>query len=178
MSQSDHAGPATDRRNFLRCSACGLVGLAALALPACGGEAGSPTDPVKSIPRDTTTGTPRDTSTTGNKGQKFEIVGNQVRVFLSNVPELATPPAAFLINQAQVLVVCTGPRTYAALSAVCTHQGCTVDGFSAGRLVCGCHGSTFDLSGAVVVGPATSPLPNFTTSFDSSKNELVINKTG
>lgn len=178
MSQSqDNSAPATDRRNFLRCSACGLVGLAALAIPGCGGEAGSPTDPVKSIPKDTTTGVPRDTTSTGNK-QKFEVVGNQVRVFLANVPELATAPAAFLINQVQLLVVCTGPQTYGALSAICTHEGCTIDGFSAGRLVCGCHGSAFDLGGAVLVGPATSALPKFTTIFDSAKNQLLINKSG
>jgi Rieske Fe-S protein len=180
MSEQD-AAVSRDRRSFIRCSACGFVGLAALAIPGCagGGEAGSPTDPVKTIPRDTTT-TRTDTSTTttgGTKGVKFEIVGSEVRVFLSRVPELATSPSAFIIEQAQMIILRTGAQIYSALSAVCTHEGCTVNGLTDNRLVCPCHGSTYDFSGTVVVGPATSPLAKFNTSFDSAKNELVIQKT-
>jgi len=50
-----------------------------------------------------------------------------------------------------------------ALSAICTHAGCQVSyqpGASGGQLVCPCHGSVFDAtSGAVIQGPALTPLP-------------------
>src|SRR4051812_33082070 len=48
--------------------------------------------------------------------------------------------------------------TITAVSAICTHQGCTVapDGE---ELKCPCHGSVFDLTGVNVSGPAPSPLP-------------------
>jgi Rieske Fe-S protein len=49
-----------------------------------------------------------------------------------------------------------------AHSAICTHQGCQV-GNSGKQLACPCHGSVFDAkSGAVVSGPAGSPLQAFT----------------
>jgi Rieske Fe-S protein len=45
-----------------------------------------------------------------------------------------------------------------AVSAVCTHQGCTVNA-GTGKLSCPCHGSVFGLDGAVQNGPASTPLP-------------------
>jgi Rieske Fe-S protein len=46
-----------------------------------------------------------------------------------------------------------------AFSAVCTHQGCTVEA-TGGAVACPCHGSRFAAdSGAVRQGPAARPLP-------------------
>ncbi|MGC0142277.1 ubiquinol-cytochrome c reductase iron-sulfur subunit [Pseudactinotalea sp. Z1732] len=59
---------------------------------------------------------------------------------------------------ATVLLTRTDEADVVALSAVCTHQGCTVDvEEEEGR--CPCHGSRFDLrSGEVTAGPAKEPL--------------------
>jgi Rieske Fe-S protein len=59
-------------------------------------------------------------------------------------------------------VVVTQPTAgdYKAFSAICTHQGCTVNGVSNGVITCPCHGSTFDIAtGEVKQGPATQALP-------------------
>lgn len=50
--------------------------------------------------------------------------------------------------------------TVHGFSAVCTHQGCTVDSVADGAIGCPCHGSRFNAdTGAVLAGPATRPLP-------------------
>jgi thiosulfate dehydrogenase [quinone] large subunit len=61
-----------------------------------------------------------------------------------------------------VFVMQPEPGKYVAFSAVCTHAGCTVLPPKDGKLTCPCHGSCFDAnSGAVLIGPATRPLPRY-----------------
>jgi Rieske Fe-S protein len=53
------------------------------------------------------------------------------------------------------------------VSAICTHEGCTVQG-SGGALSCPCHGSGFNaVTGAVTRGPADSPLQKYVASEDA-----------
>ena len=48
---------------------------------------------------------------------------------------------------------------FRAFSAVCPHQGCEVSNIVEGDIVCGCHGSRFNLAdGALKKGPATRGL--------------------
>jgi Rieske Fe-S protein len=59
-------------------------------------------------------------------------------------------------------IVITQPKSgeFHGFSAVCTHAGCTVGSVSGGTINCPCHGSKFNITtGAVVNGPAPSPLP-------------------
>ena len=51
-----------------------------------------------------------------------------------------------------------------AMSARCTHAGCVVVWKSeAQHLACPCHNSQFDLTGKMLGGPATKPLPQWKT---------------
>jgi 3-phenylpropionate/trans-cinnamate dioxygenase ferredoxin subunit len=76
------------------------------------------------------------------------------------LPEGAVGGAS--VGGVEVVVVNANGR-YHCLGGVCTHAGCSLafDGELVGdALVCGCHGSAFDLAtGAVVRPPAQQPLP-------------------
>lgn len=56
------------------------------------------------------------------------------------------------------------PTGFLALSHQCTHQRCTVDYLAErGVIFCPCHGAQFDLTGAVLTGPASRSLDRFPT---------------
>jgi Rieske Fe-S protein len=75
---------------------------------------------------------------------------------------------------APVVVVRQAAGEFVALSTVCTHQGCIVDDPSSGVMLCPCHGSEFNLQGAVLRGPAQAPLARFTVTLDAATNTLTI----
>jgi thiosulfate dehydrogenase [quinone] large subunit len=75
---------------------------------------------------------------------------------------------------APVVVVRQSASEFLALSTVCTHQGCLLDSPSNGIMFCPCHGSEFNLQGAVVRGPAQSSLARFSVSFDATTDKLTI----
>ena len=65
-----------------------------------------------------------------------------------------------IYTAAKVVVTQPASGQYKAFSAVCTHVGCLVNKVANGTIDCPCHGSEFRITtGAVVTGPAPSPLP-------------------
>ncbi len=77
-------------------------------------------------------------------------------VALSAVPVGGAASATF--DGQPILVTQAKAGTIVGLSAICTHQGCTVLPHG-DRLLCPCHGSVYALDGSNVSGPAPSPLP-------------------
>ncbi|MCA1713266.1 MAG: Rieske (2Fe-2S) protein [Actinobacteria bacterium] len=68
------------------------------------------------------------------------------------------PVGSSVAARGRVIVTRTSETEAVAFSAICTHQGCTVEPDST-SLGCPCHGSTYDpKTGAVLTGPARRPL--------------------
>jgi Rieske Fe-S protein len=68
-------------------------------------------------------------------------------------------------------IVIKTPEQTKVLSRICTHLGCKLEAGQNGELHCPCHGSRFDYSGAVLEGPAETPLPRYR--FDGKANAYV-----
>ncbi len=74
----------------------------------------------------------------------------------------------------QVVVTQPTQGTFAAFSAVCTHQGCTVDTVADGTINCPCHGSKFKVAdGSVANGPASAPLAKKTVTVTGGQITLA-----
>ncbi len=73
-----------------------------------------------------------------------------------------------------VIVVRASAGIFDALSATCTHAGCTVGYDSrSGNILCPCHGGTYNVStGSVISGPPPSPLTKYTATL--SGNILTV----
>lgn len=68
-----------------------------------------------------------------------------------------------------VMVIRTSETAVVALSAICTHAGCSMNfDSSQNLLVCPCHGSQFNESGNVVTGPARRPVKVYSATLASN----------
>jgi Rieske Fe-S protein len=130
LDTAGSGGVAADRRTVLIGAAVAAGGL---TLAACGSsDSGSGSD-----------------GSGGSDGGETELA------LLRDIPD----GSALVVSSASgpVVLVREG-STVSGLSAVCTHQGCTVS-VSDAELPCPCHGSVFALDGSVLRAPATTPLP-------------------
>ena len=90
------------------------------------------------------------------------------------------PPSALPLDRATFLperriFVLNREEGLAAVSAVCTHLGCTIRHIEGEGFVCPCHGSRFGLDGRVIEGPAPRPLAWYGLSL-SRRGEVVVDE--
>lgn len=93
------------------------------------------------------------------------MCGGDLCFKLSENSELAAVGGIMFFSGAgkKLLVQRISETEILTLSAICTHDGCTVDFNGVDRFTCPCHGSSFDTAGSVLFGPAQRPLDEFPT---------------
>ncbi len=98
------------------------------------------------------------------------------KVIVGRVEDLSLNSAKIIrLNERPVMLIKTNSGQIKALSARCTHLGCTVKFKEEGSyLLCNCHGSRFDLNGKNVRGPASTPLRPYKVSLEEDKIALTV----
>jgi Rieske Fe-S protein len=147
---SDRESTGLDRRTLLRgVAVTGALGASGALVAGCGGGGQSPSS------GDSGSGSAASSSELGSTSQ-IPVGGGKV------------------FAEQQVVVTQPSKGTFEAFSAVCTHQGCTVNEVSGGQIICPCHGSLFSIKdGSVVGGPAPSPLPKENLAVKGGQIELT-----
>jgi cytochrome b6-f complex iron-sulfur subunit len=95
-----------------------------------------------------------------------QLTGSTVRVSAAGSP-LANVDGAVLVESIAgvFLIARTSANTFTAIDAVCTHEGCTINGADGATYVCPCHGSRYNRNGQVQAGPARASLRQYPTTF-------------
>jgi len=93
-------------------------------------------------------------------------------------PELLQPNSTIFNEEYKVFVVRNDQGQFYAISAVCTHLGCTVNwrpvpdpNFPEGVISCPCHGSIYNKFGTVLSGPAPRSLDRYDIKL---KNNILV----
>jgi Rieske Fe-S protein len=167
-TQPEHA--AASRRALLLCGGLACAGGAGALLTACStaavpydaneeGQAPGPqlaAAPASSAPAATASAAkpPGDAAKPGGAAKK--AAGGSVLGQTADIPV----GGGMIFTAAKVVVTQPSKGVFKAFSAVCTHVGCLCNQVADGTINCPCHGSKFTITdGAVVAGPAPSPLP-------------------
>lgn len=136
-----------------------VLGFAGMAVMTAGGYLGGHLSLNKGVGPDQTVFDPGPTDWT-------------VAADASGLPE--GRPTRVVVEDTPVLLLREGEQIF-AIHDRCSHRGCSLsEGSVEGtEIVCGCHGSRFDLrNGAVLGGPATSAQPSFQVRVENGRVEV------
>lgn len=121
--------------------------------------ASTPSAQPSATPTPSKSATPVPTETTGALtfvAKSSAVAEGEIKILDVKPTNGSTFPVSVTRVKGSVIVV----------SAICTHEGCQVEG-SGSALACPCHGSRFNaVTGAVTAGPANSALRKFVASED------------
>ena len=110
------------------------------------------------------------------------IIAGVVKISIEDFPALMEPGGG-LVGTVEgmkdpVAITHETEGTFMAMPAMCTHMTCVLRWNRLNStLDCPCHGSSFELDGTVLNGPATRSLTRYETRFDAVAKTLDIKLT-
>jgi len=104
----------------------------------------------------------------GNTGTNKQV-DFTINITASPYTSLNTAGGFFVDSVNSIIIARTLKNEFIAVSSVCTHQGVNVEfQANANRFYCTAHGSAFDATGSVTIGPATAALKQYKTTLTGS----------
>jgi cytochrome b6-f complex iron-sulfur subunit len=161
MSLVTMSQPKLERRSLLKVLCASTGALCSGALGACGSE-----------PATGGTGTPVYVNLPA-------VVSGTVTLALDDYPQLKKDGGG-MVGRATgmddpLAVVRIDEATYMAMPGICTHMACPLKFNSLNAtLDCVCHGSSFELDGTVINGPATKALTSYETKLEGNSLRIRI----
>jgi cytochrome b6-f complex iron-sulfur subunit len=107
------------------------------------------------------------------------VANKQIAIPFSDFPDLMKLGGS-LVGRASgypnpIVIAQVNQGMFVALDAICTHMNCTVSYNALNvELDCPCHGSTYEVDGRVIGGPAPLPLTSFTASSDGTRVTVTL----
>ena len=142
-------GTQVSRREFLTCAVVGTAGATLGGLLGCAAALTYPATVV-------------DGQISLSRSELEQLAGVN-RPVVVKAPDLPDP----------VILIPVDAKTFRVVSAKCTHLGCHVRP-AKNFLVCPCHGSTFNLGGEVVRGPASSALTTYPVEINGDEIKIIL----
>jgi cytochrome b6-f complex iron-sulfur subunit len=180
--------PVLDRRTLLQGAAAAMIA-SLTGCTAATSDDGDPTHPADANPSGSSgggsgggSGTIDAGTTPTPLGPGLERCGTQLCLPLKDAANAALRNVegarVFDVDGRKLIVVRITSTTFVTLSAICTHEGCTVRySTTADDLECPCHGARFATDGAVKLGPATSPLKKYATTYDAATDTVTVTQS-
>jgi cytochrome b6-f complex iron-sulfur subunit len=151
------ARPELDRRDLLRVI-CGSAG-ALCGATACGVDSLVGKEQLAQLPA---------------------VVAGRISIPLAEFPVLREVGGGLVgqapgMNGEPLAIARESDTRFVAMRALCTHMTCTLRYNQLNvTLDCPCHGSSFEIDGRVITGPAVRPLTMLATEFDGQTETLGI----
>lgn len=181
MSESHPTAVAeatTTRRTVLR--SAGLVALAgagASALVACSSDAetASPSTgtSASASAAESPSASASESASSSSSASASESASSAPSVAGTSIAKSEVTEGGGVLVADKYVVTQPSAGEFKAFTAICTHQGCVVQGVQDKEIVCACHNSHFSISdGSVISGPAQSALAS--VDLTESGSDLVI----
>ncbi|MEV5002317.1 Rieske (2Fe-2S) protein [Nocardioides sp. LML1-1-1.1] len=135
-------------------SGAATLGIGVPLLAACGDDGGTTAGDPATSEAPTSSGAPSSAATTETATGGSSAAADGL-VAAADVPV----GGGVILKDDEIVVTQPEAGEFKAFSAICTHQGCLVSSVEDSKIVCACHGSTFDITdGSPQGGPAQTAL--------------------
>jgi len=107
----------------------------------------------------------------GTAGLWYKLISTEEKLASNPIISIPFNPNKSVSFFKEFIIINNAGQT-SVFSSHCTHLGCIINEEKNGKLVCPCHGSSFDENGKPIKGPAIKPLKKL--DFQIENDQITI----